>query len=145
MIKHPFESNIVRTVCSLMIPFIQLFALYVIFHGHYGPGGGFQGGVLLAVSVILERLYLGKDDSYVRFSPKMAQVFSAAGLLIFILTGLFAILTGGAFLDYVYLPISWVAGAELRSLGILIVEVGIALAVFGTMVLIFDNLAGERW
>ncbi len=145
MIKERYQSIIVQTICSLLIPFIQLFALYVIFHGHYGPGGGFQGGVLLAVSVILQRLYLGKEVSYQRFSPKLAPVFGAIGMLIFGLSGLIPMVFGGSFLDYAYLPIFWVHGAELRSLGILIVEIGIGLTVFGTLVLIFDNLIGERW
>ena len=66
-------------------------------------------------------------------------------MLVFILAGLVTMAAGGAFLDYGTLPIPGVYGAELRSLGILIVELGIGLAVFGTLVLIFDNLAGERW
>lgn len=145
MIKLHYQSIIVQTVCSLLIPFIQLFALYVIIHGHYGPGGGFQGGVLLAVSIILQRLYLGAKISYQKFPPKLALILGAVGMLIFGLTGVVPMVFGGAFLDYGYLPIFWVHGAELRALGILIVEIGIGLAVFGTLVLIFDNLVGERW
>ena len=145
MIKQRYQSIIVQTICSLLIPFIQLFALYVIFHGHYGPGGGFQGGVLLAVSIILQRLYLGNEVSYQKFPPKMAPALAAVGMLIFGLAGIIPMVAGGSFLDYGYLPIPWVSGAELRYLGILIVEVGIGLAVFGTLVLIFDNLVGERW
>ena len=145
MIKQRYQSIIVQTVCSLLIPFIQLFALYVIIHGHYGPGGGFQGGVLLAVSIILQRLYLGKEVSFHKFPPKLALALAAIGMLIFVLSGVIPMITGGAFLDYAYLPIPWVHGAELRALGILIVEIGIGLAVFGALVLIFDTLAGERW
>jgi len=145
MIKLHYQSIIVQTVCSLLIPFIQLFALYVIIHGHYGPGGGFQGGVLLAVSIILQRLYLGTKISYRKFSPKLALALGAAGMLIFGLAGVVPMAFGGSFLDYGSLPLFWVHGAELRALGILIVEIGIGLAVFGTLVLIFDNLVGERW
>ena len=72
-------------------------------------------------------------------------VLAAIGMLVFMLAGLVPMATGGAFLDYEYLPIPGVSGADLRFLGILIVEIGIGLAVFGTLVLIFDNLAGERW
>ena len=145
MIKLHYQSIIVQTVCSLLIPFIQLFALYVIIHGHYGPGGGFQGGVLLGVSIILQRLYLGARISYRKFPPKLALALSATGMLVFGLAGVVPMAVGGAFLDYGSLPIFWVHGAELRALGILIVEIGIGLAVFGTLVLIFDNLVGERW
>ena len=145
MIKQHYQSIIVQTICSLLIPFIQLFALYVIIHGHYGPGGGFQGGVLLAVSIILQRLYLGTRIAYQKFSPKLALALGAIGMLIFFLAGIVPMMFGGAFLDYGNLPLFWIHGAELRAVGILIVEIGIGLAVFGTLVLIFDSLAGERW
>lgn len=145
MIKQRYQSIIIQTICSLLIPFIQLFAIYVIMHGHYGPGGGFQGGVLLAVSIMLQRLYLGKAASYQKFPPKLALVLASIGMLIFGLAGIIPLALGGSFLDYAYLPIPGVSGAELRYLGILIVELGIGLAVFGTIVLIFDNLLGERW
>ena len=145
MIKQRYQSIIIQTICSLLIPFIQLFAIYVILHGHYGPGGGFQGGVLLAVSILLQRLYLGKEVSYQKFPPKLALVLTSIGMLIFGLAGIIPLALGGSFLDYAYLPIPWVSGAEMRYLGILIVELGIGLAVFGTLVLIFDNLIGERW
>ena len=145
MIKQHYQSIIIQTICSLLIPFIQLFALYVIIHGHYGPGGGFQGGVLLAVSIILQRLYLSNKVAYQKLSPKLALALAATGMLIFGLSGIVPMIFGGAFLDYGNLPFFWVHGAELRALGILIVEIGIGLAVFGTLVLIFDSLVGERW
>ena len=140
-----YESVIVQVVCSVIIPFIQLFALYVILHGHYGPGGGFQGGVILAVSIMLLRLCLGKEISYQKFPPSLAMALGAIGMLIFILAGFIPMATGGMFLDYAHLPIPGVSDAALRSLGILIVEVGIGLAVLGALVLIFDNLVGENW
>jgi multicomponent Na+:H+ antiporter subunit B len=145
MIKDAYASSIVRTVVSVLIPFVQLFALYVVIHGHYGPGGGFQGGVLLAISIIIQRISDGKAGSFAKLPPHMAVVFAVCGMLIFTITGLIPVFYGAAFLDYAGLPIFWVHGAELRSLGILIVEIGIALAVFGTMVAIFDTLAGEKW
>jgi len=145
MIKQHYQSIIVQTICSLLIPFIQLFALYVIFHGHYGPGGGFQGGVLLAVSIILQRLYLGTKIAHPKFPPKLTMAFAAVGLLIYGLAGIIPMAYGASFLDYGSLPLFWVHDAELRALGILIVEIGIGLGVFGTLVLIFDNLVGERW
>lgn len=137
---EPTKSIIIRIVSSAMVPFMQLFALYVITHGHYGPGGGFQGGVILAVSIMLLRLSLGKEVSYQKFSPELAAVVATIGILVFMLVGLIPLARGGMFLDYEYLPIPGMSGAALRSFGILIVEVGIGLAVFGTMVLIFDRL-----
>lgn len=139
-----FKSDIVQVVCSVLTPFIQVFALYVIFHGHYGPGGGFQGGVLLGVSAMLSRLYLDRETSYRRFPPGLAMALAAAGMLVYVLAGIIPMLTGGMFLDYGHLPIPRVSGAYLRYYGILIVEIGVALAVAGTLVLVFDRLVEER-
>jgi multicomponent Na+:H+ antiporter subunit B len=137
---EPCKSIIIRIVCSAMIPFMQLFALYVITQGHYGPGGGFQGGVIFGASIILQRIHLGKVDSHKKFPPELAPMFGAVGLLIYILTGFAPMAAGGVFLDYGHLPLPWMSEPALRSLGILIVEIGIALAVFGTMVLLYDSL-----
>ena len=139
-----YESIIVQIVCIAIVPFIQVFSLYVIVHGHYGPGGGFQGGVGLAVSIMLLRMCLGKEISYHKFPPNLAIVLGCTGMLIFMLAGLLPLTTGGTFLDYGHLPIPGVSGAALRSLGILIVELGIGLTVFGTLVLIYDNLVGGK-
>ncbi len=141
---EPCKSIIIRIVCNGMIPFMQLFALYVITHGQYGPGGGFQGGAILGASIILQRLYLGKEASFKKFPPNVAPMLGAIGMLIYTLAGLVPMVTGGMFLDYGHLPIPGMSEAALRGLGILIVEIGIGLAVSGTMVLLFDSLAGGR-
>src|SRR4030042_3809747 len=107
---EPSSSIIIRIVCSAMIPFMQLFALYVITHGHYGPGGGFQGGVILGASIILQRLYLGKEVSNRKFSPNLAPMLGAIGMLIYMLAGLIPMATGGMFLDYGHLPIPGITG-----------------------------------
>ena len=136
-----YENIVVDLICRAMVPFIVLFALYVITHGHYSPGGGFQGGAILAASVMLLRLSMGKERPSGKFPPKLAPILGAIGLLIYAGTGLAALLWGGMYLDYAYLPIPGVSGASLRYFGILIVEIGIALAVFGILFSIFHYLA----
>jgi len=126
-----------------MAPFILLFALYVITHGHYSPGGGFQGGAIIAAGVMLLRLSLGTKHTSRKFPPKLAPILGAIGLLIYAGTGLVTLIWGGMYLDYAYLPIPAVSEASLRYLGILVVEIGIALAVFGILLSIFDNLVKE--
>lgn len=139
-----YQNPIVEGVSRWMVPFIQLFALYVITHGHYGPGGGFQGGVILAASMMLLRLSLGEEHEHRRFPPVLAIALGAAGMLIFAVTGLIPLVMGGNYMDYAHLPIPGLSGAELRSLGILIVEIGIGLAVWGTLVTVFDQLMGRE-
>ncbi|MDD4635045.1 MAG: MnhB domain-containing protein [Dehalococcoidales bacterium] len=139
-----YDSIIVDITCRIMVPFIQLFGMYVIFHGHYSPGGGFQGGVLLASSMILHRLSLGYKESYLKLPPARASVLGTGGMFLFILTALTPIFFGGVFLDYGFLPIPGLEPAELRYYGILIAEIWIGIAVFGCLVVIFDRLTERR-
>jgi len=138
-----YDSPIVDLVVRAMVPFIQLFALYVIMHGHSSPGGGFQGGAIWAASVLLMRLTLGGEASRRRFSQTQATALGAVGVLIYAGVGLASLVAGGMYLDYGYLPLP-VEPALLRSYGILAVEIGVALAVAGILVSIFDDLIGEE-
>lgn len=140
--KRLSDSPIIVVASRWLAPFIQLFGLYVIFHGHYGPGGGFQGGVVLAASFVLMRLAAGKDASETYFRTGWGTSLSAIGTLLFVAIGIWVLLLGGYFLDFKFLPLLGITGAALRSLGILIVEVGVAIAVTATLVAIYDDLMG---
>lgn len=137
------ESPIVILVSRTIAPFIQLFGLYVIFHGHYGPGGGFQGGAMLAASVILMRLCVDRTAEELQFRNVVATPLGIIGAIAFVVIGLVTVAAGGTFLDYSFLPLPWLSPAEIRSLGILLVECGIGLAVMATLVSIFDSLVHE--
>jgi len=80
--RRQFKSPIVLLGARLLSPYIMLFGLYVIFHGHYSPGGGFQGGTLLAASVILIRLAGGKDIAELQISEFSTTPMAAIGVLI---------------------------------------------------------------
>lgn len=136
------DSIIINVVCSIMVPFIQIFGIYVVFFAHYGAGGGFQGGVILAVGIILQRLYLGPEASYRKFPAQTALVLAGGGMLAYVLAGLVPVFLGGAFLDYAYFPIPGLSGASLRYISVYVIEVFIAAGVFGTLVLMFDVIAG---
>jgi len=135
------DSVIVRTVVRALVPPIQLFALYVVFHGHGSPGGGFPGGVILAAAYILIALALGRAelDRCVREGAVLG--LSAVGVLIFALTAAAGLPFGGTLLDYAALPVPGVRGPTLRALGILIIEIGVAIGVAGALTLIFCRLA----
>jgi multicomponent Na+:H+ antiporter subunit B len=138
------DSPIVVLTSRLLAPLIQVFALYVIFHGHYSPGGGFQGGAMLGASILLIRLAAGNAVGELQFKSSWGTVLGALGLLIYAGTGVVAMIMGGHFLDYKFLPMPWLGEAELRSMGILIVEVGVGFGVMATMVSIFDDLLGRK-
>ncbi len=137
----PTHSPIIEVAARWLAPAVQLIGLYVFFHGHYGPGGGFQGGVLLAAGVLLLRMSMGATPSQAQISSRTAIICCSLGALLFVLTGL-AALGGGNFMDYEALPVAGLEGPLLRYYGILFVEVGITLAVMTGLVAIYDDLLG---
>jgi multicomponent Na+:H+ antiporter subunit B len=136
------DNIIIKTVSRIMIPFIQLYALYVIMHGHHSPGGGFQGGVILGSSYILYLLTHGIEEAKARMSEIKAGMFSSFGLLIYSGIGLLCLILGSNYLDYGKLStILKVIPAQARSLGILGVEIGVGIAVMAVMYSIFFDIS----
>ncbi len=129
------QSIIVKTLCRLLVPFIQLFGLYIIMHGHSSPGGGFQGGVILASSFILLAIAYGVDEVKRRFSILALTAFMSTGVLLYAGTGVVCLLLGANYLDYGILPV-----AEPRSIGMLIIEIGVGITVMAALVSIFHDL-----
>jgi multicomponent Na+:H+ antiporter subunit B len=124
----------------------MVFGFYVIFHGHYSPGGGFQGGTLLAASLLLIRIASGTEIANLQFKDYLATPYAALGVLIYFGTGFVAMIMGGYFLDYEQLPIPGLEAADLRYWGILIIELGIGLTVMTVLTLIYDNMVnGEDY
>jgi multicomponent Na+:H+ antiporter subunit B len=137
----PYDM-IIKVTSRLIVPFVQLFALYVIAHGHHSPGGGFQGGVIFGAAIILYALSNDLRRAFRRLSEKAALLASAAGVLIYVGTGLLCLLLGGNFLDYSMLAEMLHTDAIMaRSHGILIVEIGVGLAVMAVMVSLYYNLS----
>ncbi len=144
--RHQDDSPIILLGPRLLSPYIMLFGWYVIIHGHYSPGGGFQGGTLLAASVLLIRLSGGRRVSRLQIQEFATTPLAVLGVIIYFATGLVAMGMGGHFLDYEYLPFLGMEPATVRYWGILIIEVGIGLAVMAILVMIYDNMVkGEDY
>lgn len=135
-----YDSVVVDIITRLMIPIIQLYGVYVLIHGHYSPGGGFQAGALLAAGVLVSRISFGHEESRRLFPEIIGPVAAGIGILIYFLTGAVSLFFGGTMLDYSYLPLPGYEGAALRSEGILLVEVGVTFAVAGVLISIYDHL-----
>lgn len=136
------EDIIIESLARFLAPFIQAFALYVLFLGHYSPGGGFQGGVLMAASFILLVIAYDIKEGKRRFTEKFNIVLNGTGVLVYSGIGLLCLILGGNFLDYSQLAaILPVGPEEARSLGILGVEIGVEITVAAIMVSIFLDLA----
>ena len=131
------RSIILREVCNLIVPAVFLYALYVQFHGDYGPGGGFQAGVIFAAAVILYALVHGRDKAQRIFPAKVIRVFVAIGLLLYAGVGVIAMLMGGNFLDYNVLLHT---NQHAQHLGIFLIELGVGITVAAVMIIIFYAL-----
>ena len=134
--------SILRVVAKLLIPYILLFALYVQFHGDYGPGGGFQAGVIFAAGIILYALIFGLAAARRVAPPVAVETLIALGVLIYAGTGVVAMLGGGNFLDYGALDHHHPQHGQ--HLGILIVELGVGITVAAVMIAIFFAFAGRE-
>jgi multicomponent Na+:H+ antiporter subunit B len=125
---------ILRVGTKLLLPFILLFALYVQFHGDFGPGGGFQAGVISAGMVILVAITFGLESAK-RIAPQwLVERMVPIGVLIYAGTGVIGLLLGKNFLDYSVLAHE---SAHGRELGIFLVEAGVLVTVSGTMLAVF--------
>lgn len=134
------QQPVLRQVAKLLIPFVIVFGLYVITHGDYGPGGGFQGGVILAAAYILHALIYGLDEAR-RVVPRWASdTLAAVGVLFYAGVGLVSLLGGGTFLDYDFLAKDPATG---QPLGMFLVELGVGLTVATVMVTVFTEMVED--
>jgi len=131
---------ILRVVSKLFIPFIFIFGLYVQFHGDYGPGGGFQAGVILAAGVILYAIIYGLNAAQRAVPTRLVEFLVPLGVLIFAGVGVWGLLAGGNYLDYSVLQHDPVHGQER---GVFWVEIGVLVTVSSTMITIFYAFAGR--
>ena len=137
------QDVVIRTVCRLVVPFIQLFALYVILHGASSAGGGFQGGVIFASAFILFGVAYGIPEARKRIYEKITTVTASLGVYIYAGIGLLAILFGGNFLGYSAIPLP-LPGPEIRGLMAEFVEIGIGITVMAVMTSIFFDIASKE-
>lgn len=135
--KH---NLILRVVAKLLIPIIVLFALYVQFHGDFGPGGGFQAGVIFSVAFILYALVYGYETAQRVMPESVLRILASLGVLVYAGTGIATLLLGGNFLDYNVLAGEAVSG---QHIGILVVELGVGVTVSSVMLLIFFSFAAR--
>jgi len=133
------QQSILRVAAKMMTPFILVFGLYVIFHGDISPGGGFQGGVIVASSFILYGLVYGAAEMR-RVVPRwLSDTLLAFGVLVYAGTGAFTLLAGFRFLDYTPLRPDNPGTAEM--MGMTVVEYGIGFTVSMVMITIFNEIS----
>ncbi len=143
--EHEVEAEpdlIVTNTVRLIVPVIQIFAFYVLAHGHVSPGGGFQGGVLMGASFILVALSWDLDEALARFSLNRCMTVAALGIFIYAGIGLLSMALGGEFLDYAELhKILPVSPEMARYHAMLGVEIGVGFTVAAIMFALYANLS----
>ena len=143
--KKRHDGVILRVAARILVPFMQLFALYVVCHGHYSPGGGFQGGVILGASLILLSLSYDLAVMPKFLTEKAMMILAALGALIFAGIGLVPVIIGGQFLNYSLWSeiIPGLDSVMARYHAILGVEIGVALTVMCGMYGIYAYLVSD--
>ena len=131
---------VLRVVAKLLIPFILLFALYVQFHGDFGPGGGFQAGVIFAAAFILYALIYGLEAANQILTRGLLRFSMALGVLLYAGVGVYNMLLGGKYLEYNVMARDSVHG---QHAGIFLVELGVGITVAAVMVNVFFTFAGH--
>jgi multicomponent Na+:H+ antiporter subunit B len=131
---------ILRVVAKLLIPFILLFALYVQFHGDFGPGGGFQAGVIFASAFVLYALIYGVEKTRQVIPDAVLRVGIGLGVLIYGGTGVVSLFFGDNYLDYA--PLAHEA-SHGQHIGIFAVELGVGITVASVMATLFLQFAGR--
>ena len=132
--------HILRVISKLLIPFIFLFALYVQFHGDYGPGGGFQAGVIFASGIVLYTLIFGLKRAQSVVPLRVVEVLFSFGVILYASVGIAGILKGGQFLEYGVLAHDPVHG---QHMGILVIELGVGITVTAVVIAIFFAFVGR--
>ncbi len=132
---------VLRVVAKLLLPFILLYALYVQFHGDFGPGGGFQAGVIFASGFILYSLIFGLEHANYVLPVGILRFGYSFGVLLFAGVGVYDLLLGGNYLDYSVMAHDPVHG---QHWGIFLVELGVGITVASVMVSVFFTFAGHR-
>jgi multicomponent Na+:H+ antiporter subunit B len=133
------DQVVLRIITKLLVPYMLVFGVYVIAHGELGPGGGFQGGVILAAGFILYGLVWGKEELH-RFVPRRAtDLLATGGVLLYSGVGVATMLMGGRFLDYSMFNPEEPGDGE--AVGMLLIEYGVGITVCTVMITIYDMIS----
>lgn len=142
MIHASHDSVIVTQSGKFLIPLVQLFGLYVLFFGQYGPGGGFVGGVLFGASLIAGLLIFGPGGQPASTSKKLLHI-DGVGLMIFVGFGGLCLIGGGEFLNYANVAIPGLDDPTRRHVGIIVTQIGVALDIAVAAVSIVYSLSNR--
>lgn len=139
-----YDDVIVKTATRILVPHLQIYSLYVLVHGHSSPGGGFQGGCIMAASFILLAVVYGLPDVKTRLRERAGIIFCSLGVFIYTSTGIVSFFYSGNFLDYSkWSNILHVAPVMARYYGMAFIEAGVFITVMAVMISIFLDVSTQ--
>ena len=124
---------------SIIEPVILIYAMYVLFHGEISLGGGFQAGALIGMVYLLDVMVVNRKRPIFNLPKSRSAAIAGLGPFIYALTGFISLIGGGLYLEYNKMPLP-VHQAELHSIGITLVEIGVTIGVAGTIITILNAL-----
>lgn len=134
--KHKPKEFILSSAVFALLPILLLFGFYVQFHGDFGPGGGFQAGVIIASVYFLVILYFGKQVANSFMNIKILVKSLALGVLIYGGTGIVTMLLGGKYLDYLVFGND---PSHSYHYGLFAIELGVGITVFAATATIISQ------
>jgi multicomponent Na+:H+ antiporter subunit B len=136
---------ILKRVAALLLPFIQMYGLYVIFHGHVSPGGSFAGGIVVGLAFIAFATIYGLERGRAKMPERITTLTESYGTLWYGIMGMVGIIKGAPFLA------NKLAGIDLGTLGTLssgglisLIGLGVGIRVASTMVTLFFTMMEEE-
>lgn len=134
-----YGGVVLSAAFRIMLPFSLIFGVYILTHGEFSPGGGFQAGSLLAIGFVMARFIDGQKAAF-NISGETAVILAGMGTFIYVLAGYLPLFAGAQFLDYSFLPFGGEHLAERHAAGILMIEIGVTICVMMTILNILDAI-----
>lgn len=135
---------IIKTITRIVVPFAQVYGIYIILNGHISPGGGFAGGAIIGTTLILYTLVFGREKGHEKFSHKVSEIAESGGIMFFIIIGLIGLLIGGSFLMNIEAGFPKGELGNLLSGGMIpLLMIAIGIKVTSTMINLFNLLIDE--
>ena len=136
---------IVKSITRIIVPFAELYGIFIILHGHVSPGGGFSGGALIGTSLILYTLVFGIKKGEEKFSHRASEFAESGGIFLYIFIGLIGLVFGGQFLTNLAAGFPAGSPGQLLSAGMIpILMIGIGIKVASTIITLFHVLVEEE-
>lgn len=135
---------IIKNITRIVIPFAQVYGIFIILNGHVSPGGGFAGGAIIGTTLILYTLVFGREKGRKKFSHKASEIAESGGILMFVIVGLIGLVIAGRFLTNIAAGFPEGVIGNIISGGMIpILMIGIGIKVTSTMISLFNLLIDE--